>query len=439
MNIFESLLEETQIPDMVPVTYSIKRGSIKREDIEGVIRETVAQSGAVERMEPGKTVAITCGSREISHIDEIMRSLVKLLQERGLKPFIFAAMGSHGGANAAGQLQILSGYQVTEESMGVEVVATMDTRVIGRTENGLEVHMEANADRADYIIPVGRIKPHTDFRGAIESGLMKMLCIGCGKQHGANICHTQGFDRMSENVTQVARVILQKKQVPFGLGIIEDAFHGTYQLKAVPGERIEEEEIKLLKLAKSLIPSIPFEKVDVLVLDEIGKDISGSGMDPNVTGRSGMLGISKPYIERIAVLSLSGKSHHNGCGVGLADITTQRFYEAMNYYVSYPNGLTSHDPASMRIPPVMPNDRCAVKMALQTCLKNDITKGYRVVWMKNTLHLDRFWISGALLEEANMHPDITVEKDPVRLSFDANGNVSWLSPPVNDYGYHAPV
>lgn len=436
MNIFESLLQDTDVPKMLPVQFKVKRGSIRREDIPSIVRKTLEDSGVLSSLQPGKKVAVTCGSREINNIDEIERSLVVILKERGLHPFIFAAMGSHGGANAAGQLEILAGYHVTEETMGVPVVATMDTEVIGRTPNGLEVHMELHANQADYIIPVGRIKAHTDFRGSIESGLMKMLSIGCGKQHGANICHTYGFTNMSENVTQVARMILEKKSVPFGIGIIEDAFHGTYQLSAVPGEKIEAEEIELLKKAKSLIPAIPFEKVDVLVLDEIGKDISGSAMDPSVTGRSGMLGISKPFIERIAVLSLSEKSHHNGCGIGLADITTQRFYEDMNYYVSYPNGLTSHDPASMRIPTVMPNDRCAIKMALQTCLQDDKELGYRVVWMKNTLNLGLFYISESLTAEAEKNPDLTIVGKPESVIFNQDGNVGWLPAPVNTYGSH---
>lgn len=436
MNRFEDLLKETAIPRMVPVEFSVRRGSIRREDIPSVIRKTIGERGVLDRFQPGKSVALTCGSREINNIDKIMRSVVDILKEHGMKPFIFAAMGSHGGACAEGQLEILAGYHVTEESMGVPVVATMDTVVIGQTPKGMDVHMEANANQADYILPIGRIKPHTDFRGSIESGLIKMLCIGCGKQHGANLCHTYGFPSMPENITQAARVIMEKKNVPFGLGIIEDAFHGTYQLTAIPGEMIEEEETELLKIAKSLIPTIPFDKVDVLVLDEIGKDISGSGMDPNVTGRSGMLGISRPFIERIAVLGLSEKSHHNGCGIGLADITTQRFFEDMNYYVSYPNGLTSHDPASMRIPPVMPNDRCAVKMALQTCMNHTKDLGYRVVWMKNTLKLDSFYISEALMDEVDKNPAITVKGKPESVAFDEEGNVPWLPAPVYEYGHH---
>ena len=434
--IFDELLQETEIPKMIPVNYHVRTGTIQAEQISGILKESLESQHLLERIEGGKTVALTCGSREICNIDVILRSLIELLKKNGSCPFVFPAMGSHGGASAEGQREILAGYGVTEAAMGVPIKATMDTVVLGKTEKGLEVHFDKYAYEADYVIPVNRIKPHTDFRGKIESGLMKMLTIGCGKQHGANICHTLGFPMMAENVTEIARMILQKRRIPFGIGIVEDAFHGTYKIAAIPGEKIEEEEEKLLIEAKKLIPGIPFEKIDVLVLDEIGKDVSGAGMDPNVTGRSSMLGRWKPFIERIAVLDLSEKSHHNGCGIGGADITTQRFLEKMDFAVSYPNGITSHDPASMRIPPVMPNDRCAVKMALQTCMEHERGAGYRMVWMKNTLHMKSFYISEALLEEARQNPDITLCEEAQEVPFGPDGNVPWLQPSVMAYGVH---
>lgn len=434
--IFDELLKETAVPEMVQVKYEIKKGKITGEQIPIIIRESLESQHLLERIEAGKTVALTCGSREICNIDLIMRSVIALMQERGAEPFIFPAMGSHGGACAQGQLEILAGYGVTEETMGVPIKASMDTVVIGKSLKGLEVHFDKYAYEADYVIPIGRIKPHTDFRGKIESGLMKMLTVGCGKQHGANICHTLGFGQMAENVTEIARVILSDCNIPFGIAIIEDAFHGTYKLQAIPGENIEAEEEKLLVEAKALIPGIPFEKVDVLVLDEIGKDVSGAGMDPNVTGRSSIIGRWKPYIERIAVLDLSEKSHHNGCGIGGADITTQRFLEKMDFVTSYPNGITSHDPASMRIPPVMPNDICAVKMALQTCVDNKRELGYRMVWMKNTLHMESFYISKALIAEAETNPHITITTEPEAIPFKENGNVPWLVDAIKPYGLH---
>ena len=239
-------------------------------------------------------MAIAVGSREITNIDQIAKTVVNYVKSRGAVPFIFPAMGSHGGATASGQLEILAGYNVTEKSMGCPIKSSMETVLISTAKNGLPVHIDHYAAQADAIIPIGRIKPHTDFHGKYESGLMKMLTIGLGKQYGANLCHSLGMANMPENIAAYAGEVLQLKNVVWGVGIIEDAFHNTYRITVIPGESIPTEEPPLLQEAKSLVPCIPFSKIDVLVLDEIGKDISGAGMDPNVTGRSQSMGISQP-------------------------------------------------------------------------------------------------------------------------------------------------
>ncbi len=423
MNIFESLFQEVEVPELIPVRFRLTVGKIRREDIRPAIEASLAERDLLGRIRPGSRVAVTVGSREIPHMDEIARSVVELVKEQGAEPFLFPAMGSHGGATAEGQRELLRGFGITEETMGVPILSSMETVRISTTPGGLPVHIDKNANEADCIIPIGRVKPHADFRGKIESGLMKMLTIGCGKQYGANLCHSLGMDHMSENVTAVAKEIIRHKNIPFGISIMEDALHTLYKLTAVPGERIEEEEPALLEEAKSMIPGIPFEKVDVLVLEEIGKDCSGAGMDPNVTGRSQSLGIWKPFIERIAILNLSEKSHHNGAGVGGGDVTTRRFLDKMDFDITYPNGITSHDLQGIKIPAVMPNDRTAVKMALETCIHADCPEGYRMVWMKNTLHLDSFFISPALLKEAEQNPDIEIVGERRKVEFDENGNV----------------
>ncbi|MDO4548596.1 MAG: lactate racemase domain-containing protein [Clostridia bacterium] len=425
MSIYDELLKSTILPKMALVSSRVERGTIEKKDIPSIIERSVNENNLLDCIMPGQSVAIGIGSREINHIDVIIKSLVNLLLGKGAKPFLIPAMGSHGGATAEGQRQLIEGFGINERTMGVPIICSMQTRVIGRTAEGLEVNVDENAFDADWMIPVGRIKPHTDFRGVIESGLMKMLTIGFGKQRGANLCHSHGFDRMSYNVTQIARVILASKHVPFGIAIVEDAFHGTYALKALPAQSIEEEEAKLLVKAKTLIPRIPFKKVDVLVLDRIGKDISGAGMDPNITGRSSIMGISQPFIERIAVLDLSEASHGNGCGIGGADITTRRFYGKMDLDESYPNAITSHDPASMKIPPIMHCDRDAIRMAIQTCVHID-PAGCRMVWMPDTLHFSPYRISQALLDEARSIPDLDVISEPEDIVFDESGNVPWL-------------
>lgn len=437
MNNLERLLSETPIPKLIEVEQSIPEGKISREMIPDIVKQQL--KNRLPLMERGKSAALTCGSRQINHLDLILKTVIELLKECGVEPFIFPAMGSHGGATAQGQREIIEGLGITEESMQVPIRATMDTVVVGRTASEIEVHLDRYANEADYIIPIGRIKPHTDFRGPAESGLQKMLTIGCGKQQGANICHSLGFPNMSQNIMDISGVLLEKKNIPWGIAIIEDAFHGTYQIECVDGSEIKSREPQLLDLAKGLVPGLPFRKIDVLVLDEIGKDISGAGMDSNITGRSSMLGRWQPFAERIAVLDLTEQSHHNACGIGGADITTQRLFEKMDFETSYPNAVTSHDPASMRIPPVLSCDRAAIQMALHTCMEQDDKLGYRMIWMKNTLMLNRYYISENLLYEANEIPSIKVLGSPFEIEFDQEGNVPWLTKPKRRYQDHEAI
>lgn len=423
MNIFEKLFAKTEIPELYPVEYALPRGTILRDQIETLILDDLTKKNLSSRIKPGMSIAITGGSREITNIDQIIKTVVDFVKSCGAEPFIFPAMGSHGGATAEGQLEVLAGYNITEETMGCPIKSSMETVRISTTSNGLPVHIDKYANEADGIIPIGRIKAHTDFHGKYESGLMKMLTIGLGKQFGANLCHSLGMSNMPSNISAYAGEVLRLKNVLFGVGIIEDAFHATYKIAVVPGDRIQQDEPALLLEAKSLVPCIPFEKIDVLVLDEIGKDISGAGMDPNVTGRSQALGISQPYVERIAVLDLTDKSHNNGSGIGGADVTTRRFYDKFNMEITYPNCITSHDLNGMKIPAVMPNDKLAVKLAIDTCIDNDASIGCRLVWMKNTLHLDRFYVTKALLSDVEKHPLLKVVGEPFQMEFNADGNV----------------
>ena len=426
MNIFEKLFAETQIPELYPVDFSLPKGSIQRKEIPVIILNQLKELNLASRIKPGMSVAITAGSREITNIDQVIRTVVDFVKSCDADPFIFPAMGSHGGATAEGQLEVLAGYNITEETMGCPIRSSMETVQISTTADGLPVHIDKYASAADAIIPIGRIKPHTDFHGKYESGLMKMLTIGLGKQFGANLCHSLGMSNMPKNISAYAGEVLRLKNVIFGVGIIEDAFHSTYKLAVLPGERIQEDEPALLQEAKSLVPCIPFEKIDVLVLDEIGKDVSGAGMDPNVTGRSQAMGISQPFVERIAVLDLTDKSHNNGAGIGGADVTTQRFYEKFNMEVTYPNCITSHDLNGMKLPAVMPSDKLAVKLAVESCIDKNEELGIRLVWMKNTLHLDHFYVSKALLPDVEAHPQMKQSGDAFEVKFDESGNVSWI-------------
>jgi hypothetical protein len=297
----------------------------------------------------------------------------------------------------------------------------MDTVEVGRTPGGLPVHADKAAFEADAIIPVGRIKPHPEFRGDYESGIMKMLAIGVGKQHGANMCHQLGMSCMPANILAFGRILIEKCRIPFAIGIIENAMHGTYSITAIPSERIEEEEPVLLNTAKSLIPVIPFDKVDVIICEEMGKDISGTGMDSNVIGRSISLGVSKPFAERVGVFDLTEKSHGNFNGVGLADAISRRLFDKMSFSMTYPNTITACEPFAVKIPPVMANDRLCLYFCLETCIHANSPAGIRAVWIKNTLSVHKFYISEGLYDEARANPKLHVSGEGKVPAFDGVG------------------
>jgi hypothetical protein len=429
-SVYDTLLSQSNIPDFVSLDYCLDRAD--PIGIEAAIAKEFRDKNLKGLIKPQSSVAIACGSREINHFSLIVKSLIHELQKAAARPFIVTAMGSHGGATAEGQQEILASYGITEEAMGVPVRSSMETVLVGSTKDGIPVYLDAQADSADYIIPVGRIKPHTDFRGPIESGLMKMLAIGLGKQKGASFCHQQGFPSMSENVRKIARVLLEKKQIPFGLGIVEDAFHETYQISLIPGERIEAEEQHILLKAREIVPQIPFDEIDVLLVSEMGKNISGSGMDPNVTGRSLILGRTKPNARCITVLDLTDKSHHNANGIGCADVTTQRLFDKMDPLSTFPNPITVRDPDGCRIPMYMPNDLLALKLSIHLCNLPD-DREPRIVWIKNTLSLGSMAVSQVLAGEAGGNLRISIRGGKFKIPFNEEGNIPanfWDTPAI---------
>lgn len=421
MNIFDELLEDNKIPRFFRVRHEMDHSHV--EDIPAAVAKALEREGTLDQIRPGDTVCVTSGSRDVANVDVITRAVCDQVKAVGGKPFIIPAMGSHAGANAEGQKGILAGYGITEETMGVPIRASMETEVLAYSKDGLEIHIDKYANAADYIIAVGRIKAHTDFRGPVESGICKMLVIGMGKQHGAYQCHKLGFKSMAANVMEFAGAIIEKKPNLFALGLIENAYHETCRIEAVPAARILEEEPGLLEYAKSRMARIPFERADILFVDETGKDISGAGMDPNITGRSPVLGISAPYFQRIAVFDLTDKSHGNFGGLGSADVTTRRLYEKVDFEQTYPNGITSAEPISVKLPVIMPNDRNAMQFALRTATDCDWQKGPRIVWLKNTLSLSEFYISEALREDAKKLENVEIVSGPLEVVFDEEGAV----------------
>lgn len=427
MGVYDELLRK----DEMPVFYRVENRipAVTLEDPAMAVRQAIKNRQVLNKIHAGDTVAIATGSREVCNIALIIKTLVAELKAVGAKPFIVPAMGSHGGATAEGQEKILNDYGIVEEYVGAPIRSSMETVCLGRTkEHGFEVHLDHNASRADWIVPVGRIKLHTDIKGPIQSGLMKMIVIGLGKQAGAAICHANGFGEMSTNIVEIGKVILEKSSILFGLGIMENARHKTYRIEAVPAERILEEEPVLLTDAGRQLPHIPFEKLDMLIVDQMGKDISGAGMDPNVTGRSSINGITAPFAERLVVLDLTEKSHHNASGIGNADVISERTFQKIDLEQTYPNCITSCDVTGFKLPVIMPNDRLAFKLALHTITGANEATGYRIMWIRDTNHLQSFYITQRLMDEALSKAQLLVDKTPLAVVYDENGYVTGFKP-----------
>ncbi|NLM20411.1 MAG: DUF2088 domain-containing protein [Peptococcaceae bacterium] len=389
------------------------------EKIETELRDQIRQKQLLSRINPGQTVAITAGSRGINDIVRILRELVTCVKEVGGIPFIVPAMGSHGGATAEGQLEMLKALGITEQSVGAPIKSSMEVVQVGVTANGLPAYTDRYAAEADAIIVVNKIKPHVAFRGKIESGLMKMITIGLGKQKGAAICHGLGPRKMAENIAAIARTVLENTNIIFAVGIIENAYDQTQELAVLGAEEIEKEEPALLLKAKKLTPRLLFNDLDALVIREMGKNISGTGMDTNVIGRyhteidkDG----SEPNITKIAVLDLTDQSHGNANGVGLADYTTSRLFKKISLEMTYPNSLTTTASLSAKIPMVLDNDLLAIKACIKCSNIPDLSR-VRMVMIKNTLELEHIYIAESMLEEARQHAQIEILSEPLELEF----------------------
>ena len=362
------------------------------------IRESVCEAlGAVEL--PSGSVAIGVGSRGVAGIGEIVAALVEVLKEAGAEPFVVPAMGSHGASTAEGQAEVLTHLGVGEESIGCPVRATMEAVGIGETPSGVAVFMDRNAYEANSVVVVNRVKPHTAFRGTVESGPTKMLAIGLGKQRGAHSIHSAGWERIHETIPEAARVAVASGKVAFGLATVENADEEPCKIVAIPAKELEQAEAPLLEEAKKNLARLPFDEIDVLVVDEIGKNISGDGADPNVTGRYPTTAASGgPSVERMVFLGLTEETGGNANGLGMADVVTERLTSAVDRPATYMNALTSTTPAPVKTPMVMPTDEMAVAAALTMCAGVQ-PRDARLVRIENTLKLGRIWVSEALLGE----------------------------------------
>ena len=394
-------------------------------DVPAAVREQLAASGFAGRLKPGAKVAIGVGSRGIKNIAKIAHATVQYWKEQGMRPFIFPAMGSHGAANAAGQATVLANYHITEATMGCPVISQLEVVSLGKTEDGIEAFMDKQAYDSDGVMMIGRVKWHTDFAGKIESGLFKMMAIGLGKFAGAQRYHTYAYTLGLEHVIRsVGRQVLKSGKILGGLAILEDAYHNTGKIDAVPVEVMEAREEENLALVKTWMAKIPMD-LDILIMDEIGKNISGAGMDTKVANR-GVMGEYNPWpntpkFQRIFVRNLSEHTYNSAVGLGMADVVTDRLVDRIDWEPTLINSLTANTPAAIRTPIHFPTDRECLERIAPTVGKlalDDVTYG----WIRNTMELTRMALSENTRAAVEANSQLEIEAT-IDLEFDITGNL----------------
>ena len=424
------LLQDVRLPRMFHAAQQFPAAHIKREEIEGAVFDEIRRSGMDLRVKPGMRVAITAGSRGIRNVDEITRSIAAFVKLRGAIPFIVPAMGSHGGATAEGQTELLAGYGITPDAMGCEILSSMETVLLGYSDLGKPVYMDKNAYEADGVILSCRLKPHNAFRGPVESGPCKMMTVGLGKQKGAEQVHADGMDIIAQNIPSMARVTLGTGRILFALPCLENAYDQTLMLEAIAPQDILRREEELLKIAFANMPSILVGAGDVLIVDCVGKNFSGTGVDPNVTGT-----FSTPYasggvdVQRTCFLNLSEESHGNSLGVGLASAITRRIFDQIDADAMYTNCITSTVIRSAMIPCVLSTDKEAVQFCLRTCNRID-GDNPRVIRIRNSLHVGQVMLSEAYYRDvlAGRYAGLTALDAPEDMIFSEEGTLTmpWL-------------
>lgn len=408
-------------PKVVKVQQDFPRPRV--EDVEQALREQFEKEELASRVKPGMEIALTAGSRGIANINRILCSLVTLLKEAGAKPFIVPAMGSHGGATAGGQIEVLESLGVTEESVGAEIRSSMETIDLGETERGIPVYMDKIASEADGVIVCGRIKLHTDFRSDLESGLLKMASIGLGKHEQALALHAYGVEGIKDFMVEAAEEVFASGKILFGVGIVENAYEETAIIEAIRPEKIAEREKELLEESSKLMPKLPVSDMDILFVDELGKDYSGTGMDTNVIGRFRILGVEEPdapSARYIVVSDVSEGSHGNALGVGLADLTTRRLYEKIDLEAMNQNVITSTFLERAKVPMVLNNDEEALEVAMR-CNWGVLPEDTRFVRIPNTLELRHVYLSENLVQESLQNDNVKIIEEASEIEFDQEG------------------
>lgn len=420
MSFIEDTLKDVPLPQIVKAEQLFDKSHMTH--IEEYIKENLKNIEGYKSIKRGQNIAVTGGSRGIKAIDIITKAVCDMVKEKGAYPFIVPAMGSHGGATAEGQMGMLEAIGITEETMGVPIKSSMEVVQIGEITDGRPVCIDKYANEADGIIIINRIKEHTSFKGEYESGLMKMMAIGLGKQMGAENYHKTGFEHMPQIIEEVGIEVLKKANICFGVAILENGYGKISEIALLNSDEIPREEKKLLIKSKELMPKLFFKQADVLIVKEIGKNISGTGIDSNITGR-----FNNEYfkgdvsITKISVLDLAEKSHGNFNGTGLADFTTRRLYEKMDLAMTYPNALTSTTVVTVKIPMILDTDKMAVQAAIKTCNLFDLTN-CRLAIIENTKNMKTIYISENMIEEAK-GKNVKILSEPMDIPFTEDGSL----------------
>lgn len=410
-------MSKTVFPKMFRTAQKLESYALDHPEQE--LRDQLRAKKVMDRMKPGTRAAIAMGSRGIANIVTLAATVVDELRRRGADPFIVPAIGSQGGATPDGQAAILGSLGITEENVGAPIRSFENVVRVGETEDGLPVYCDELAYQSDLIVVINRIKVHTAFRADIESGLMKMMAVGLGKRESARTVHCSSKG-LAETIPQVARVLMQNAPVGLGIALVEDSLDKTSKIAVLEPAEIEEVEKELLRESKRMMPRIPFDELNVLIVEEMGKNISGAGMDPNIIGMGRRLpGKWKPEIDRVVVLDLTAESQGNAEGLGLADVTTRRLVDKVDFGSTYINCITSNFFVGGKVPVTMDTDREAIEVALTGYTADQV----RLVRIKNTLKLDEMDVSESLLGEIQGQDDLTVLGEQGRLSFDDAGNL----------------
>ena len=421
MSQINEILDNIKLPQIMKVSQTFD--NTKLDDVEGDLNQKLIDKNIKDKIKPGMKIAITGGSRGISSYKELMKTIVSFVKKCGATPFIVPSMGSHGGGTSEGQENMLKKLGITKESVGCEIISSMDVVEVGRTSKDLPVYIDKNAANADGIILLNRVKLHTSFRGKYESGLIKMMAIGLAKRKGADMTHFLRYENMAENLVEVGKIALNNLNIICGVASIENGYNEVADLFVLNKDEILKEEPKILEKSKRLMPRIYLDDIDVLIVNEIGKNISGTGVDTNIVGRFHTNAASGgPNTVKLGFLDISEKSGGNGNGMGLADFVSKKFFRKIDFESTYINAITSTEPNSVKLPLVLDNDKYVFQGCVKLCGVKNI-QDIKLVIINNTKELDEIYMSKSAFENAVDKSKVKKESELFDIPFDEEGNL----------------